>query len=560
MKQNNSSISIINNNNSKKSNFITRRNFLRVKLHKEKIKIEIAMSELFSTKVIISSGDVLNISRGGMLTRFKKPLAVFKKINFKILLPNVNKEIHGTGRIIWEKKEENNLYYGIRFNIKNIEGNIELLKKVIDENKFKAEERRKKVRRNQRLKKKIDKRKIERRIDKNIFLKCIQSFYNRSLNVIKNRQYLYLREISSGSENIIYRNGKRYINFASNNYLGFTTHPEVKEAAIKAMEKYGVGSGSVRILSGTMDLHNMLEKELAKFKGGDACLVYPSGYSTNVGVVSCLANKKDILIVDEKSHASIFDGCILSGAKMLIFKHNDTRNLENILKKAGKNSAKLIITDGVFSMDGDIAPLDKIYLLGQNYNAAIMIDDAHSTGVLGKTGKGTTEHFGLDGKIDLTIGTLSKALGGIGGFAVGNKNIIHYLKHNSRSFVFSTSLPPSICAALLKVLEILNNEPQYHLRLWRNINYAKKELINLGFNVGNSKSAIIPIIIGDENMTFKAAYFLEREKIFVNPVIFPAVKLKESRLRVSIMSTHTDENLNFLVTKLKKIGKELNII
>ncbi len=403
-----------------------------------------------------------------------------------------------------------------------------------------------------------NKRSLERRHSKPFFLKCMR--YNRMDKLMVNDHYFYLREISSGAGNKIIRNGREMLMFGSNNYLGLANHPEVKEAAIKAVKKYGVGSGGVRVLSGTIDLHNQLEHALAALKGGEDCIVFSSGYSTNVGIISSLVAKDDQVIIDAKAHASIVDGCLLSGNQFSVFKHNDIDDLEDILKLTDRNKNKIIITDGVFSMDGDIAKLDRIYELGNKYSAAVMIDDAHSTGVIGYSGRGTASHFNLEGKIDLTIGTLSKALGGVGGFAVANRRIIHYLKHTSRAFVFSTSLPPAVSAAVLKAIEIINTQPELHAQLSANINYTITSLKAQGFNIGLTESAIIPIILKNEKLVYKLTGILENEGIFVSPVAYPAVRKKESRIRISVMATHTKNDLNFLLDTLSKVGKQLHII
>jgi glycine C-acetyltransferase len=271
-------------------------------------------------------------------------------------------------------------------------------------------------------------------------------------------------------------------------------------------------------------------------------------------------SKNDQVIVDSKAHASIIDGSLTSGAHMLVFKHNDMRDLEKELRKMDHKMPKMIITDGVFSMDGDIAHLDIIYELGRKYNAGIWVDEAHATGVLGKSGRGTPEYFGLEGKIDIVMGTLSKALGAVGGFIVAKKSIVHYLKHMSRAFMFTTSLPPSVSASLLKSLEVIETEPKWRNQLWSNIRHLKSELLSLGFDTGNSESSIIPVIIGDDMKTGMMTGMLQDEGVFVSPVLYPAVRRRESRLRVSVMATHTEADIDQFVEKLKKTGKKLGVI
>ncbi len=463
------------------------------------------------------------------------------------------------GRIIWHDKATSS--YGV--DLSEYETNfpdyfegylsaLETTKKVID--------RREKT---DRRETKIDgenlkTRKTDRREEKPFFLKCKK--YNLIKNLMKDGNCFFLRELATGSMNKIIVNGKEFLNFGSNNYLGLTYHPEVKEAGIKAIEKYGLGSGGVRVLSGTIDLHNQLERKLANFKGGEDCIVYPSGYSGNVGVVSGLAGKDDVLIIDEKAHASLIDGCILSGAVFEKFRHNNLEDLEKKLNKYSNNQSRLIITDGVFSMDGDICPLPELYAIANKYNAAILVDDAHATGVIGENGRGTASHFGMEGKISLNVGTLSKGLGNIGGFTVASKDIVHYLKHNSRAFLFSTSLPPSICAGTMKAIEILERDTTIMDALWRNIKFLTSELQNLGFDLGDTKTAIIPIMVYDDVKIHKFVRLLADEGIFLNSVIYPAVKRKQARARLSLMATHTQQDLEILVSILKKAGKKMEII
>ncbi|MBU1078235.1 MAG: pyridoxal phosphate-dependent aminotransferase family protein, partial [Spirochaetes bacterium] len=408
------------------------------------------------------------------------------------------------------------------------------------------------------IKSNIDNRKTDRRITKPLFLKCLR--YNRVKKLVDKDQYYFFREIQSGNNHRIIRNGKELVNYASNNYLGLANHPAVIESSIKAIEKYGTGTTGARMLNGTMDLHNQLEEKLAKFKGGEDCMLCSSGYHTNVGVISALIAKNNHIIIDNKCHASIVDGCWLSGGKISIFKHNNLKDLESVLQGIDINSPKIIIVDGVYSMDGDLAKLDFIYKIGEKYKSVIMVDDAHAVGVIGKTGRGTSEHFDLQGKIDLMVGTLSKALGGIGGFVVASKKIIHYLKHNSRSFIFSASIPPANCAAALKALEIIEKDLTWHTKLWNNITYLKKALVISGFDIGNSASAIIPVIVKDEILTYKITGMLEKQGIYVNAIAYPAVRKRAARLRVSVMATHNQEDLDLFINKIRKLGRQFNTI
>jgi 8-amino-7-oxononanoate synthase len=379
-------------------------------------------------------------------------------------------------------------------------------------------------------------------------------------DLIKADNFSYLREIESGSENIVIVNGEKLINLCSNNYLGMTTHPKVIDEGVIALKKYGVGSGGARFVGGTMDLHNELERRLARFKGGEDCVIFSTGYTMNIATISLLANQNDYLVVDKKAHASIIDGCKLSGANTIFYKHNDMNDLEKILKKLGTEKSKMIITEGVFSMDGDISSLDEIYKLGEKYNAPVMIDDAHGSGVLGKNGSGTASHFGLEGKISVIAGTLSKAFGCVGGYVVANKEIIRCLKHYSRGFVFTTSLPPTVIASLIKVVDVFETEPEWQEKLWENIKYIRRSLLQLGFKLTDTNSAIIPVILGEDKFAHLFVKRLQEEGIFVSPAAYPAVPKNEARLRVSLMATHTRLQLEIFVSTMEKLGKEYKII
>lgn len=372
--------------------------------------------------------------------------------------------------------------------------------------------------------------------------------------------YFYMRNLESACGPRVKINGRNMIMLGSNNYLGLTNHPKIKEAAMKAMKKYGVGSGGVRLLSGTYKLHEQLEEEVAKFKGTEAAVVFNTGFMTNLGAIQYLVNKDSVAINDERNHASIVDGCKSSCAQIRVFLHNNMKKIEEILQFYPKAKDKLIIVDTVFSMDGDIANLPEIYKLAKKYNARIMIDEAHATGVLGKTGRGASEQFNLIGKIDIVMGTLSKALGGLGGFIGSTKEVVTYLKHVSREFIFSTSFPPAIAAGVIAAIKVMQEEPHLLEQLWRNINYLKEGLENLGFDTGNSQSAIIPVIIRDEIKTYKMAQLLDKAGIFVNPVVFPAVKKTESRLRLSIMALHSLSDLNKAIETFKKAGRTIGLI
>ena len=388
----------------------------------------------------------------------------------------------------------------------------------------------------------------------------VSQFFERVSRGKKQNHYFYMRKLESSSGARVTVDGREMLMLASNNYLGMTTHPKVKEAAKKALEKYGIGSGGVRLLSGTFKLHEELEEKIADFKGAEAAVVFAAGYMTNVGLVPTLVGKNGVAIADDKSHASIIDGALLSSGDLKVFKHNNMTMLELLLKKCEKYSDKLIVTDGVFSMDGDIADLPQICRLAKKHKALVMIDEAHSTGVLGKEGRGTPEHFNMLGRVDVIVGTLSKALGGIGGFVCGTKEMISYIKHASRAFIFSSSLPPSITAALITAIDVIKNEPELLGNLWNNTNFMRKELQRLGYDTGNSQTPIIPVILKDEFKVYVTTRELDKMGIFVSPVTFPAVRKRESRIRLNIMASHTLLDLEEALDAFRKLGKELALL
>jgi 8-amino-7-oxononanoate synthase len=392
------------------------------------------------------------------------------------------------------------------------------------------------------------------------FKKNINAVLRRIKRVKRQNYYFYMRNLESFSGPHVKIKSREMIMLGSNNYLGLTNHPKIKEAAIKAIKKYGVGSGGVRILSGTYRLHEELEREIAKFKGTEAAVVFNTGFMTNLGSIISLVNEDSIVINDEKNHASIVDGSKFSRAKIRIFLHNDMQYLEKILSSYSKSQDKLIIVDSVYSMDGDIANLPEIYRLAKKYNARTMIDEAHASGVLGRTGRGAPEHFNMIGKIDIVMGTLSKALGGLGGFIATREDVVTYLKHVSREFIFSASLPPPIVAGNIAAIKVIREEPHLIRQLWRNIEYMKEGLVSMGYDTGDSESAIIPVLIRDEIKTYKMAQILDKAGIFVNPVVFPAVKESESRLRVSIMALHSLKDLDRALEAFEKAGKKTGLI
>ncbi|NLW59268.1 MAG: aminotransferase class I/II-fold pyridoxal phosphate-dependent enzyme [Firmicutes bacterium] len=403
--------------------------------------------------------------------------------------------------------------------------------------------------------------------DRDILAKT-RPFYEFTGELVSQEYHHWARILTSPSERRVkildrYTNEVReMVMMASNNYLGLTTHPAVVEAARKALEKYGAGAGSVPLLGGYLDLHRELEQKLARMKGCEDAVIFSSGYAANVGCVSALVRKGDVVINDRLNHASIIDGCFLSGGTLRTFKHNDLASLEKVLQTTEKHgcNGKLIIVDGVFSMDGDITNLPGIKALADRYHARIMIDEAHATGVIGPNGRGTPEHFNMEGQIDLVAGTLSKALAVVGGFVASSKEVVNYLRFYARSHMFSTALPPAAAGALMAGIDVIQNEPQLRQRLWTNIEYMRTNLQRMGFNLGNSETAIIPIIVGADDLLKKVSREIHRAGIFVNPVYYPAVPKKSSRLRLSLMATHTQEDLDDTLAVLERVGKKYGLI
>ena len=353
---------------------------------------------------------------------------------------------------------------------------------------------------------------------------------------------------------------KKAIMLGSNNYLGLTHHPAVIEAGVQALRKYGAGLTGSRLLNGNFYLHEQLEDKLAKFVGKEKALVFANGFSVNQGVISRITNEKDVIFSDAMNHASIVDGARFSRARVRVYKHNDMEDLNSQLNSTSKDHGRLIVSDGVFSMEGDIAKLPNMTAFARQYGARIMVDDAHSLGVLGPNGEGTAAHFNLTDKVDLIMGTFSKSLAGIGGFIAGEEPVIDYLKHHTRTMIFTAALPPSNTATVLKALEIIIREPERRQQLWENANYMKKELKLLGFDIGNSVTPVIPIIIGNDMKTFTVWRDLLDAGVYTNPVIPPAVPPDRSLLRTSYMATHTREQLDFCLSKFAKVGKKRRIL
>jgi 8-amino-7-oxononanoate synthase len=371
--------------------------------------------------------------------------------------------------------------------------------------------------------------------------------------------YPYFRVIESDQDTVVTIGGKKVLMFGSNSYLGLTNHPKIKEAAKKAIDKYGTGCAGSRFLNGTLDIHIELENRLAKLVEKEDALCYSTGFQVNLGVVSVLTGRRDYLLLDELDHASIIEGSRLSFSKVLKFAHNDMQALEDKLKRCTHDSIKLIVADGIFSMEGDIIKLPEVVKLADKYNATIMIDDAHSLGVLGKNGTGTASHFGLTNKVDLIMGTFSKSFASLGGFIASDKDTINYIKHNSRSLIFSASMTPASAASVLAALNIMESEPERIQNLWKVTNHALNGFKSMGFDTGKSESPIIPLFIRDNIKALKLTQILLSNGVFVNPVVPPAVPKEDCLIRFSLMATHTNEQVDEAVEKITRASKKLEI-
>ncbi len=372
--------------------------------------------------------------------------------------------------------------------------------------------------------------------------------------------YPYFRPISSAQDTEVTMNGQKVLMLGSNSYLGLTNHPEMKEAVKAAVEKYGSGCGGSRFLNGTLDIHLELEEELAKLVQKPAVLLYSTGFLVNLGVISSLVGRGEYVICDKGDHASIVDGSLLSFGKFVRFSHNDMESLEVRLRQIEEDAGKLIVVDGVFSMGGDIAPLPRIVELAERYRTVVMVDDAHGIGVLGEGGSGTVSHFGLTKRVHLIMATFSKSLASLGGFIASDADTIEYLKHNSRALIFSASITPSNAAAVLMALKIMKREPERIERLWRNTNAMRKGLLELGFELGTSETPILPIHLKDLSTCLKMCVCLQQEGVFVNPIAPPAVPPNDTLIRLSLMATHTESQIEFALEKLAKVGRELGVL
>jgi len=393
------------------------------------------------------------------------------------------------------------------------------------------------------------------------------SYLSEQLNELKKKgTHFRLRVLEDEQAPVCTFDGKKVINLASNNYLGLTTHPKLRRAAIEATKKYGVGSGAVRTIAGTMKIHMELEEKIARFKNVEAAVVFQSGFAANAGTVSAVLGKDDFIISDELNHASIIDGARLSRATIKVFRHKDVAHAEELLKEvADKPGHKLLISDGVFSMDGDIAPLPALCDMAEKYGAIMMVDDAHSSGVLGRNGRGTIDHYKVHGRVDIQVGTLSKAIGALGGYVCGSHDLIDFLYHRARPFLFSTSHPPSVAATCFAAFEVLEQEPERIEKLWENTRFWKKELGGLGFNIGGvntpaSETPITPIIIGDGARTMEFSRELFKEGVLGTGIVFPTVPEGKARVRTIMTATHTREELEQALDVLRRVGKRMAIV
>jgi glycine C-acetyltransferase len=393
------------------------------------------------------------------------------------------------------------------------------------------------------------------------------SYLGDQINQLKEKgTHFKLRVLEDEQEPVCTFDGRKVINLASNNYLGLTTHPKLREAALAATTKYGVGSGAVRTIAGTMRIHMELEEKIARFKNVEACVVFQSGFAANAGTVSAILGKEDFIISDELNHASIIDGARLSRAKILVFRHKDAAHAEEQLASIKDQLGhKLLITDGVFSMDGDIGPLPALCDVAEKYGAIMMVDDAHASGVLGRNGRGTIDHFKVHGRVDVQVGTLSKAIGALGGYVCGSRDLIDFLYHRARPFLFSTSHPPSVAATCIAAFDVLEQEPELMEKLWENTRYFKEELGNLGFNIGGkntpvSETPITPVIVGEGKLAMQFSRELFNEGVMATGIAFPTVPEGKARIRTIMTATHSREHLDQALEKLKKVGKRLGIL
>jgi 8-amino-7-oxononanoate synthase len=384
--------------------------------------------------------------------------------------------------------------------------------------------------------------------------------FTRSKEIQALGLYPYFRPISSAQDTEVVIQGQKVLMLGSNSYLGLTNHEEIKKAVHVAVDKYGSGCAGSRFLNGTLDIHLELEEALARLVGKESVLLYSTGFQANFGTISTMVGRGEYVIADKEDHASILDGCLLSLGGFMRYSHNDMGGLENCLRRLDPSAGKLVVVDGVFSMSGDIAPLKDMVRLSENYQAALMVDDAHGIGVMGKNGAGTCDHFGLTDRVHIIMGTFSKSLASLGGFIASDADTIEYLKHHSRSLIFSASMTPANAAAALAALKIMSREPDRIERLWRNTRLMREGLLSLGFDLGASQTPILPVFCYEDERTLRMAMRLHQEGVFVNSVLPPGVPPNKCLIRISLMATHTSSQIEMALEKLKKVGKELGLI
>jgi len=395
-------------------------------------------------------------------------------------------------------------------------------------------------------------------IDVDIFQKCHDFTVVDDLKA--RRMYAYFRTVRSGQDPVVRMNGADVIMLGSNNYLGLTSHPEVKAAARDALDLYGSGTAGSRFLNGTLAIHEELEEALARFMGRDRALTFSTGFQVNLGVLSSIADRSDTLILDNLDHACIIDGARLSFGRVLKYAHNDMGSLEERLRSLEEERGAMIVVDGVFSMEGDLADLPAITELKERFGVRLMVDDAHGVGVMGAHGRGTAEHFGVEDHADLVMGTFSKALAGVGGFVVGDATVIDFIKHRARTMIFSAAPPPASVASVLKAVEIIEREPERRKHLWDNTRYFIDEVRRLGFDTGETASPVIPLVVGDDMVAFDFTIRLQEAGVFVNPVVSPAVPPGRAMIRTSLMATHTREHLDRALEAIERVGRSMGVI
>lgn len=372
--------------------------------------------------------------------------------------------------------------------------------------------------------------------------------------------YPYFTPISSEQNTEVFVKDRKVLMFGSNSYLGLTNHPKIKEAAKAAIDKYGTGCAGSPFLNGTLDIHIQLQDELAEFLGKDGVMLFSAGFLANAGVIPCITGRNDFVIYDERDHASIMDGKQMTFAKTIKYKHRNLEDLERVLQKCPIEAGKLVVTDGVFSMEGDVAQVDKLVEICNRYDATLMVDEAHGLGVFGREGRGTCDHFNQLPNVDLVMGTFSKSLASVGGFIAADKETINWMKHNVRPYIFTASITPASTASVIEALHIMRTEPERNIKLWENTHYALKSFRDLGFEIGNTETPIIPLFIRDNDKTFMLTHMLFEEGVFVTPVIAPAVPSEDTLIRVALMATHTHQQIDYAVEKIYKCFKQLDII